>query len=137
MQSLLMRAPEGPRVVQKAFAIADRFAQLSAGNDSEVLFPEQLMQVRMGENFDTGEQVCTMARYFVERVFEVHVRGACPVTGKPGMTLPEFADFLLAWNFRGGKASDRCSCRCWSCAAATRCWTRCSVAPLSAHIPLR
>ena len=100
------------RVVQKAFAIADRFAQLSAGNESDMIFPDQLMQVRMGENFETGEQVCTMARFFVDRVFEVHVRGACPVTGQPGMTLTEFADFLLAWNFRGFKASDRCGCHC-------------------------
>jgi hypothetical protein len=96
--------------VQKTEAIVQRFVQLKGHNASFSLFPEQLMDVRTAPHMeDPHRTVPSMAAYFVERVFEVHVHGACPHTGRPAMTLAEFADFLLAWNYRGHPASTRCA----------------------------
>lgn len=100
--------------MQKSAAIVRKFRELASRNASFRIFPEQLLRVRLtpwfGPHGDAQEPICdvpSMTQYFVERVFEVHVKGACPVTGMPAMSLEEFADFLLAWNYRGQTPSAR------------------------------
>jgi hypothetical protein len=96
--------------MQKTAAIVNKFQELAAGNDFAGLFPEQLMHLRLTPVGPPGAEqaVPSMARFFVDRVFEVHVHGTCPATKQPAMSLEEFADFLLAWNYRGIPPSTKC-----------------------------
>lgn len=94
--------------VQKSVAIVQRFEELRGSNKSAVIFPHQLADVRQAANHETGAAVSSMAPFFVQRVFEVHVCTTCPATGQLGMSLTEFSDFLLAWNYRGFLPSTRC-----------------------------
>ena len=108
--------------VQKAAAIVNKFCELADGNACFKLFAEQLLHVRLSPVPESVREVPSMSRYFVERVFEVHVKGACPKTGRPAMALDEFADFLLAWNYRGQAPSARCDLtRCGLTTAGASC----------------
>jgi hypothetical protein len=96
--------------MQKTSAIVQRFTELSTGNRSFMLLPHQLMDVRQAPHPEADQPpVSSMARFFIDRVFEVHVRKCCPYTGQPAMCCAEFADFLLAWNYRGYRPSTRCA----------------------------
>ena len=97
---------------QKAAAIVQRFTELKGDNASFALFPHQLLGVRPAPGRDPrAPPVSSMARAFVDRLFEVHVHSCCPATGQPAMSLAEFADFLLAWNYRGYAPSTKCALR--------------------------
>jgi hypothetical protein len=99
-------------IVQKSVAIVQRFEELKGDNVGNVLYPDQLMDVRQAQNPESGESVSSMASFFVERLFEVHVHTVCLETGRPAMGLHEFADFLLAWNYRGFRPSAQCALVC-------------------------
>lgn len=108
--------------MQKSAAVVQRFCELRGDNEAFALFPHQLMDVRRA-TLDPKRVPCTvqsMVPLFVDRIFEVHVRGHCPVTGEPAMSLAEFADFLLAWNYRGHLASIKCAPLTQRCAPAPR-----------------
>jgi Ca2+-binding EF-hand superfamily protein len=92
--------------LQKSKAIYDKFQELDKDRDG-MLSHNELRQVRLA----TDTNICSMADFFVTRVFEEHVRGISCITGQPAMSLEEFADFLLAWNFRGRAPSVKCDSR--------------------------
>lgn len=89
-------------MLQKAVEVWNRFSELDGDGDGH-LEMEEVGLVRPYRN----SGMSTMAPYFLQRVWEVHVNSLSPVHRQPAMSLTEFVDFLLAWDHRGEPAACR------------------------------
>lgn len=104
--------------VQKAMEVRYKFDDLDRNGDG------LLSQEEVGAVWPSKSGPSTMAPYFLQRVFEVHVAAVSPIDKQPAMSLEEFVDFLLAWEHCGQPASSRhapvplCSAACTLCVQA-------------------
>lgn len=87
--------------MQKVEQVWQKFSDLDRDGDG-LLNMQEVGSVRPNS---AGHS--TMAPYFLQRVWEVHVTAVSPVDKMPAMSLEEFVDFLLAWQNRGQAASCR------------------------------
>lgn len=90
-------------LVQKVGQIWQKFSDLDRDGDG-LLSIEELGPIRP---INTQAHQSTMAPYFLERVWEVHVTTISPAHKQPAMSLEDFSDFLLAWQHRGQPAACR------------------------------
>ena len=86
-------------MLQKVQQVWQKFSDLDRNGDG-LLSQEEVGAVRPSNSGPS-----TMAPYFLQRVWEVHVAAVSPVDKQLAMSLEEFVDFLLAWQHRGQPAS--------------------------------
>lgn len=91
--------------LQKLRDVQCKFMELDHDHDG-FLTQDELALVRPAQ-----EGISSMVPYFVQRVFEQHVRQCPPCKTVPGMSIAEFVDFLMAWNHRGQDHSTKCALR--------------------------